>query len=74
MATSAEQKVREAAVALKTAIAEAVSAGYRVTGIAGLDTIAISETGAVKRPDPEESKPSVSKIPSVKPFGEPSSL
>jgi hypothetical protein len=48
-----ERSVREAASALKQAITEAVTAGYRIdwpSNVAGLDTIAISETGAVKQP------------------------
>lgn len=47
-----EQAVRDAAATLKTAIAEAAAAGYRIDwpgNVAGLDTIAISETGAVKQ-------------------------
>jgi hypothetical protein len=46
-----EQAVRDAARSLKTAIDEATAAGYRISwpsNVAGLDTIAISETGAVK--------------------------
>jgi hypothetical protein len=51
-----EQAVRDAAVVLSAAITEAVAAGYRVAwpnNAAGLDTIAISETGAVKQPERE---------------------
>ena len=50
-----EQSVRDAAVALQKAIAEAVAAGYRVVwpgSASDLDKIAISETGAVKQPEP----------------------
>jgi hypothetical protein len=53
---SNEQAVRDAAAAFKMAIVEATAAGYRVDwsgNLAGLDTIAISETGAVKRAEPE---------------------
>jgi hypothetical protein len=55
-----EQAVRDAAAALSTAITEAVAAGYRVawpSNPTGLDTIAISETGAVNQPEPEPAKP-----------------
>lgn len=65
-----EQAVRDAASALNTAITEAVAVGYRIawpSNAAGLDTIAISETAAVKQPEPE-SKPA-SKAP--KPFDDP---
>jgi hypothetical protein len=51
-----EKAVRDAAAALKTAINEAVTAGYRIdwpSNAAGLDTIAISETAAVKRDAPK---------------------
>jgi hypothetical protein len=54
-----EQAVRDAALALKTAIEEAVAAGYRVDlpSLAGdLDKIAISETGKMVR-DRIERKP-----------------
>lgn len=53
MATK-EQAVRDAAAALKTAIAEAVAAGYRVDwpgNADDLDKIAISATGAVVEED-----------------------
>lgn len=61
-----EQAVRDAAAALKTAIIKATASGYRVDwpgNLAGLDTIAISETGAAKQPEPEPQ-------PAAKPFGE----
>lgn len=51
-----ERAVRDAAAALSKAITEAVAAGYRIawpSNAAGLDTIAISETAAVKRLDPK---------------------
>lgn len=49
MATN-EQAVRDAALALRDAIADAVAAGYRIdwpSNAAGLDKIAISETGRI---------------------------
>lgn len=52
-----EQAVRDAAVALKTAIVEAEKAGYRVNlpaQVGDLDKVAISETGKVA---PEERPP-----------------
>jgi hypothetical protein len=53
-----ETVVREAAKALRKAIDEATAAGYRIawpSNVAGLDTIAISETAAaVKPPAPAE--------------------
>jgi hypothetical protein len=51
-----EQAVRDAAAALKKAITEAKAAGYRIhwpSNADGLDTIAISETSAVKQPERE---------------------
>lgn len=48
-----EKTVREAALALQTAIADAIADGYRVdwpTNAAGLDRIAISETSKVTPP------------------------
>lgn len=53
-----EQAVRDAAAALGTALTEATAAGYRIhwpSNAAGLDAIAISETGrvgAAARPAP----------------------
>jgi hypothetical protein len=52
-----EQDVRQAALGLKQAIDGAAGAGYRInwpSNVAGLDTIAISETAAVKQPEPAE--------------------
>jgi hypothetical protein len=49
--TNHEQAVRDAAAALKTAIADATLAGYRIewpSNAAALDLIAISETSAVQ--------------------------
>jgi hypothetical protein len=66
-----EQAVRDAAAALKTAITEAVAAGYRVewpSNVAGLDTIAISETGKMKQPEPVVQAIAPSR-PAAKPFG-----
>lgn len=51
-----EQAVRDACVALKTAIEEAQAAGYRVNlpaQVADLDKVAISETAKVKPDVPE---------------------
>lgn len=69
-----EQAVRDAAVALKRAIVEAVAAGYRIdwpNNAAGLDTIAISETGVVKQPEPE---PKPASRPAAKTFGDTSDI
>jgi hypothetical protein len=51
--TNHEQAVRDAAIELKTAITEAVGAGYRIawpSNPAGLDAIAVSETRRVGEP------------------------
>lgn len=64
---SVEQKVRDAATTLKAAIAEAITAGYRVQGISGLDAIAISETDAVKRAEPDRKPAGVSTRQSAAP-------
>jgi hypothetical protein len=64
--TNNEQAVRDAALALSKAITEATTAGYRIawpSNVAGLDTIAISETGAVKQQQPESAAK-----PAAKPF------
>jgi hypothetical protein len=55
-----DQAVRDAAAALKTAIAEAVADCYRVHwpgGADDLDKIAVSATGNVKAPEPVTRKP-----------------
>jgi hypothetical protein len=57
---SKEQAVRDAAVALKTAIADATAAGYRIVWPANateLEQIAISATGAVVEDAAEGAKP-----------------
>lgn len=57
---SDEQTVREAALALQNAIADAVAAGYRVEwpgNAAGLNTIAISETAKVVPAEPAVMRP-----------------
>lgn len=69
-----EQAVRDAALALKTAITEAAAAGYRVEwpGKADdLDRIAVSSTSKVV----EEAKPPAASTgfasrPAAKPFGD----
>jgi hypothetical protein len=57
---SSESAVREAATNLFAAITAAENDGYRIawpSSAAGLPGIAISETGAVKRPDPKPAAP-----------------
>jgi hypothetical protein len=65
-----EQAVRDAAAAFKKAITEAKAAGYRIHwpgNAAGLDTIAVSETGAVKQSERESG---VALTRPAKPFGD----
>jgi hypothetical protein len=66
-----EQAVRDAALALQSAIADAVAAGYRVNwpgNAADLDKIEISATGKVvdelPKPQPFAARPT------AKPFGD----
>ena len=57
---SKEKAVRDAAAALKTAIAEAEAAGYRVdwpANAGGLGAIGISETGRMKAAPAPQAEP-----------------